>query len=155
MRRWETKHFIGMARSSKGFSRIPFTVKHITKCLCFRLKNEYKSSMVTMTSLECQGIDLLGNFRGRDDESTLRLYIKNISYRTIIIIIIIIIISMMRQFRPQPSLHFKPICNLQSAFFTDLSKIHACKLLLFVVVCCCFFHIVSRCFTGWTISESL
>ena len=32
--------------------RIPFTVKHITKCLCFRLKNKYKFSMVTITFVE-------------------------------------------------------------------------------------------------------
>ena len=36
----------------KDLILIPFTAKHITKCLCFRLKKTYKFSMVTIIFVE-------------------------------------------------------------------------------------------------------
>ena len=43
---------VSYSNSQKVLIRIPFTVKHITKCLCFVLKKKYKFSMVTIIYLE-------------------------------------------------------------------------------------------------------
>ena len=36
----------------KALIRIPFAVKHITKCLCFRLKKKYKFSMAKLSRMK-------------------------------------------------------------------------------------------------------
>ena len=38
--------YITIGNRQKASIQIPFTAKHMTKCLCFRLKNKYKFSMV-------------------------------------------------------------------------------------------------------------
>ena len=41
-------YHMAIGNCQKDLILIPFMVKHITKCLCFRLKKTYKFSMVTI-----------------------------------------------------------------------------------------------------------
>ena len=111
----------------KTLIRIPYTVRHITKCLCFRLKNKHKFSVAT--KFFRNEIDLVGYFRGRDlyetdnapsrNIMTLRSYIEriwwirrcdNLGHS----------LHFKFSLRFVPSLPFKPaICNLQPAFYTN------------------------------------
>ena len=60
--------FVSYSNRQKASIRIPFTMKHTTKCLCFRLKNNYKFSMVIINFLEWTR-PIVGNYCGRDCET--------------------------------------------------------------------------------------
>jgi len=61
-------YHITTGNRQKASIRIPFTMKHTTKCLCFRLKNNYKFSMVIINFLEWTR-PIVGNYCGRDCET--------------------------------------------------------------------------------------
>ena len=45
-------YLVTIGNRQKALIRIPLKVKHITNCLCFKLKNKYKFSMITIFFLE-------------------------------------------------------------------------------------------------------
>ena len=63
---WLYSHHNAIGNRQKALIRISFTVKHITKCLCFRLKNKYKFSTTIFFENE---IDVVGNSRRRHYET--------------------------------------------------------------------------------------